>query len=564
MKHSNNLSRVLCSLAIVAVAGVMAFAGCTKVDDTLGSNLIPENQEMKAGFATFSGKLADGSINPNKYFETRLYQTDSIIASNLGSGYFGTMLSDTFGLRTTGFLSQYVSYYSVDSGYFGYRPIFDSAQILLGINSYTGDTLQPQTYYVYEVLSNKYITDKPVAEGKSERDSNFYLNFDPVKEGIIAADSKPLFEFTFPDGTSTGPATTAVTMTPTDEGRAFVRRLMLQEGKYKDDYSIYSLDSLEQFIEEFKGLYIMPKEDATSGGAIYTTNLESTGLSIYGRNRLESDPTLIKDTIGLVFYFYDEYAEEGNLSVNTVKRDYSKATVGGDLAINLADAVETNESRPENRRIYVDGMGGVISELTFSETFFKELEAVREKENELAQREDPSLWYTNMGVSQAKMSIYFTDSDYDWQNIPNLSSLIDEMDRSMERVGAYTSYKKLNGISDYAYLYEQQYSTTLAYGGYINRSRGCYVLDISAHLQEMWNSYMKEKKRLGLERLSYDELTAEENWSRIEWDNVEKRSFFIGPEAYSLFTPTHTVIQGGNDGQNSAPIQLDLTYTMLK
>ena len=90
------------------------------------------------------------------------------------------------------------------------------------------------------------------------------------------------------------------------------------------------------------------------------------------------------------------------------------------------------------------------------------------------------------------------------------------------------------------------------------------MLDISAHLQEMWNSYMKEKKRLGLERLSYDELTAEENWSRIEWDNVEKRSFFIGPEAYSLFTPTHTVIQGGNDGQNSAPIQLDLTYTMLK
>ena len=131
----------------------------------------------------------------------------------------------------------------------------------------------------------------------------------------------------------------------------------------------------------------------------------------------------------MVFYFYDEYAEEGNLSVNTVKRDYSKATVGGDLAINLADAVETNESRPENRRIYVDGMGGVISELTFSETFFKELEAVREKENELAQREDPSLRYTNMGVSQAKMSIYFTDSDYDWQNIPNLSSLIDEMDR---------------------------------------------------------------------------------------------------------------------------------------
>ena len=72
---------------------------------------------------------------------------------------------------------------------------------MLGISSYTGDTLQPQTYYVYEVLSNKYITEKPLGEGKSERDSNYYLNFDPVKEGIISADSKPLFEFTFPDGT---------------------------------------------------------------------------------------------------------------------------------------------------------------------------------------------------------------------------------------------------------------------------------------------------------------------------------------------------------------------------
>ena len=239
-------------------------------------------------------------------------------------------------------------------------------------------------------------------------------------------------------------------------------------------------------------------------------------------------------------------------------------TVSGDLRINLDDAVETNEARPENRRIFVDGMGGVLSELTFTEEFFKELEAVRQRENELAQRKDPALWYTNMGVSQAKMSIYFTDSDYDWQSIPNLSSLIDEMDRSMERLGSYTNFKKLSGISDYAYAYEQQYSSTLSYGGYINRSRGCYVLDISAHLQELWNSYMKEKKRLGFERLSYDELTSEENWGRIDWDNIEKRSFYIGPEAYSLFTPTHAVIQGENDGQNTAPIRLDLTYTMLK
>ena len=60
MKHSNNLSRVLRSLAVVAAAGAMTFAGCTKVDDTLGSNLIPENQELKSGFTTLGGRLANG------------------------------------------------------------------------------------------------------------------------------------------------------------------------------------------------------------------------------------------------------------------------------------------------------------------------------------------------------------------------------------------------------------------------------------------------------------------------------------------------------------------------
>lgn len=39
---------------------------------------------------------------------------------------------------------------------------------------------------------------------------------------------------------------------------------MLQEGTYKGDYSIYSLDSLEQWVAEFKGLYIVPAVDQTS------------------------------------------------------------------------------------------------------------------------------------------------------------------------------------------------------------------------------------------------------------------------------------------------------------
>ena len=163
------------------------------------------------------------------------------------------------GLRTAGFLTQYLNVYKVKEGYFGYRPIFDSAQILITITSYGNDTLTPQKYNVYEIKSNKYLTEKPVAAGKTERDTVFYLNFDPVKEGVIGADDEPVFTFTFPDGETTGPATTAVTMNTTPATQNFIDRLMLQKGSgtaYEDDYSIYSTDSLKQWVEEFKGLYL--------------------------------------------------------------------------------------------------------------------------------------------------------------------------------------------------------------------------------------------------------------------------------------------------------------------
>ncbi|MFQ7386475.1 MAG: hypothetical protein ACLRM8_00980 [Alistipes sp.] len=44
----------------------MTFAGCTKVDDTLGSNLVPDNQQMKVGYTTLGARtLAGNSMRPN-------------------------------------------------------------------------------------------------------------------------------------------------------------------------------------------------------------------------------------------------------------------------------------------------------------------------------------------------------------------------------------------------------------------------------------------------------------------------------------------------------------------
>ena len=556
MKRFNNFRRMLLPVAALAATIGLTLGGCTKVDDTLGGNLIPDNQQMRAGYVQLP--RAD-ELNPKKYVETRLFQTDSIVSSNITYGYMGSMLNDTLGHRSAGFLSQMVNYYKVDSGYFGYMPIFDSAQILLKVTSFGRDSVTEQSFAVYEVVSNKYLTEKPIAPNKSQRDSTFYLNFDPVAEGVYNPD-EPLFTFTL-GGEGKYPSTTsAVTLEPTEAGKKYIRRLMLQEGEYAGGYSIYSADSLKYWVEAFKGLYIDPNPEKPlteyGKGTIFATELTYSGLSVYGRNRVKDDPSLIKDTIGMVYYFYEDGAEFGNVSVNNVKHGYEEATIA--RRINIEEARETAENRPENPLVYVEGMGGVVTEMTFSPEFFAELEA------EIAKGNADGKNFKTLAFSQVRMSIYFNDSDYEWEKIADgtagdILRMTDQMNAYPARLGMYTNYKTLTPISDYAYIYEQNYgsSVTLAYNGKINRSRGCYVMDITGYMQQLWNSYMEAKADAGGEV------------ANIDWDKVKNRSVYIGPEAYGLYTTSFGVLQGmptqaGTAEPNNAPIRFSMAYNLIK
>ena len=556
MKRFNNFRRMLLPVAALAATIGLTLGGCTKVDDTLGGNLIPDNQQMRAGYVQLP--RAD-ELNPKKYVETRLFQTDSIVSSNITYGYMGSMLNDTLGHRSAGFHSQMVNYYKVDSGSFGYMPIFDSAQILLKVTSFGRDSVTEQSFAVYEVVSNKYLTEKPIAPNKSQRDSTFYLNFDPVAEGVYNPD-EPLFTFTL-GGEGKYPSTTsAVTLEPTEAGKKYIRRLMLQEGEYAGDYSIYSADSLKYWVEAFKGLYIAPNPEKPlteyGKGTIFATELTYSGLSVYGRNRVKDDPSLIKDTIGMVYYFYEDGAEFGNVSVNNVKHGYEEATIA--RRINIEEARETAENRPENPLVYVEGMGGVVTEMTFSPEFFAELEA------EIAKGNADGKNFKTLAFSQVRMSIYFNDSDYEWEKIADgtagdILRMTDQMNAYPARLGMYTNYKTLTPISDYAYIYEQNYgsSVTLAYNGKINRSRGCYVMDITGYMQQLWNSYMEAKADAGGEV------------ANIDWDKVKNRSVYIGPEAYGLYTTSFGVLQGmptqaGTAEPNNAPIRFSMAYNLIK
>ena len=550
MKPFNNFRRRLLPAAAMAAAIAAAFAGCTKVDDTLGGNLIPENQQMKAGYVELLGE----GLNPRKYVETRLFQSDSLIGSNISYGYFGTCINDTLGERKAGFLSQMINYYKVDEGYFGYMPIFDSAQIMLKIASIGRDSLTKQKFAVYEILSNDYIDKKPIAADKSQADTTFYINFDPQNpngDGSAAPvynPEKPLVWF-YLGGEE-----------PTEEGKKYIKRLMLQEGKYKDKYSIYSPDSLEYWVKEFKGLYICPdpkepvqKNGTKETGTIFSTSLDYSGLAVFGRNRVEGDPTLIKDTIGMVYYFYESGTEFGNVSVNTITHDYTKynPATAENVKIEIAEAREPKpdeeDKRPDNPRVYVEGMGGVVTEMTFTQECFARMEEEIDEANEKDGKD-----FKTLAFGQTKMSVYFTDSKYDWEELTFGSKLIDEMNAFPSRLGMYTNFKALTPISDYAYSYEQNYNTSLAYGGYINRSRGCYVMDITGYKQQLWNSYIKAKEAEG--GVIGD----------IDWDKVANRTVYIGPDAYSLYSTSFSVLQGMAADGNEAPIRFEIFYNLIK
>ena len=529
MKNYRGVRKWLNAVLVLGVAGMLTFAGCTEVDDTLGYELVPGNQQMEMRLHSI-----------RKGFEARMFMSDSVKSSNLSYGYFGTTKSDTFGIRKVGFMTQYLwASISDRKNWYGYRPIFDSLQLLLSVSSYAGDTLQPQRFGVYRILNNDYLKDND-GNGDGTTDTTFFTSFNPVEAGCVD-ENDPLFTFTFPDGTTTGPATTAVTLEPTAAGLDYVKELMMQEGKYKNDSTVYTNDSL--WVNYFCGLAILPLDFNGTTGATFATTLAESGMMLYGRNRDSVDATLIRDTLQTLFYFYDEYATTyGNVSVNTVERTNTRY-IDYDAIVEKPGGGTVEPQQPFELG-YVEGMGGALVELTLTDEFLSVLGELQ------AEQEDEG--YRTVAINQALLSIYVDGvTDGGWEQGFS-QKVIERFDASISRLGLYTDFKTLTPVSDYAYDYEQQYEVTLPYGGYLNRSLGCYTLNISSHIQRLWRAYQEAP---------IDPETGERQYTEAQ---KRMMTLYLAPGATDLFTFNRIALQGGIKAGENAPIHMELTYTLIK
>ena len=558
---SNRFCRTIAALLVVAT--IFAFGSCTMIaDNTLGSNIMPEDQVMVMRHLKIKGNKivrynpdtekdeeVDAALEGKNFVETRLYRTDSLLSSNLGMGYLGVRRSDTLGVRSAGFASSmlYMNAINKEKG-FGYKPIFDTMMLVMSIKNYGGDTLVPIRYKVYEL-------QKPLAanvlkyDEARKQDSIAYINCDL---STVYDESKPIFEFTFPKSElKQGPSTLMIPMENTEHSWDYARRLMLIPDNYADagsDWDGYGRDSVELYTDDekwankFYGLYIKPDLSNTPSdkrGAFYELDLSASGIMLQGRSRNPKDPSMIQDTVGMYYYFYDSKSKF-NTSVNKIEHDYSQGLSGA----SLLNSVEMSNTKPREERTrvstgYVEGLGGPATEIYLTDDFLNELVALETTE----QGE-----YSRLGINQCLLTIYVAGADYDWAVTQSRAEqLTPLLNSSFTRLGTYLNYNTLSPIIDYDYVYESSYSTDIIYGGYLDRSRGCYVLNITAHIQKLFNSIRQEDG-------TYDVSKTDE----------KLRSLYIGTEATSPYALTESVLQGEDNGSNDAPIQFDLTYTLVK
>ena len=525
---------MLAAAMVIAVAALMTLGCTTTADYTLGEEFAPTNQQMITRHRLYkSGVLSE--INhedtPCRVFETRLFKTDSVPSDRLGTFYLGLQKHSRFGVRKLGFSSQFLHMIQIDDSIgFGYRPIYDSTTLIFELDTFVGDSTRPIQYNVYLLTDDLVDWDA--------KDTTFYVSYDPREEGHIAQNAEPVFTFKFPDqenGVYTN--STEFRLTEGAGARELIYGLFCMDkldanGNATNNIDLYQSDSA--FIRKYKGVWIAPAEDQPeSEGHAMAFSDQTSGFKVYGRVRNHgADVDIVTDTIAIPYYFNDTYAEGfGNVTAQSALYNFEGTELEG-LPI-----LETEQNRAETDKAYVDGCGGIMTELHFTDEFLLSLRNINSGDEE----------YISAAINQASLRFYIDGSVYDYDKIDPLP-MTDRMNESISRLGMYTNYKNLTPIVDY--LYTQEEDGSLYYDGYLNRSRAMYEMNISSYIQQLVNELLKlEPEADGSIDLSKLKTT---------------RTIYLAPSAYDRFTFNRTVIQGSNNLTNPASISLELTYTLVK
>ncbi|MDR0510374.1 MAG: DUF4270 domain-containing protein [Rikenellaceae bacterium] len=428
-------------VALPVLAAFSAFSSCTKVDDSLGLDLVPDNQRSVILIDTLSTGL----------LETSQRLADSVVSSKQGIILFGEHYDALSGRTATAGIVQFLPF--VKETYFGTGATVDSLLFDLTLARLVGDTaVNPARQFdVYAVLPEKL-----------SYDSTYYVNFDP---STILGPKLFSFEHSGPSAYKTivlSPAKNTVTA----DGWAFMNRLR--------DASKEINDSEDKFHKEFGGFYIV--QDAASlapgtTGAIYEMNIGVdsyytvySSMTIYAHNY---EGGQVKDTLAVSYHFIDGSTAYRNTSLTTVRHDYTNTPVEQSLT--------DTENNGFAYHVYEHSPAGAKPVLTFTDTLIGKNATTGELTGRIASmmtRDGVS--YSALAVNRAQLII------------PLKERSLETLNNSAYRLGMYYKYETFAPIPDWAYSYESYYGEgSIPYGGYLARGLGYYSMDITSYVQQL-------------------------------------------------------------------------------
>lgn len=484
IRNSMKISSKHAAVKLATFSFIALFTGltcCTKVDDKLGLDLVPGDQIMSVHIDTFG-------IEGMQRIRTYTQLEDSVVTSLLGYSILGSYTSSTFGKTRAASILQMmpVTESTIKKGGYGFavsgnRP--DSVLLSLKPTLMDGDYEKEQTFVIYTLTDTLAI------------DSTYYKSFDYER----IKDKEPILSFTL---SGKFDSTHVVKAEITEKGNAYMKELLSD--------STYYYGNRPKFHQKFKGIVIEPAENSPEDAAIYSLNLETAYFYLYFTN-----PERAKDTLFVPLYFRDNLNDEDvldsekNMSITAITTDYTGTPVEEALAL-------TKEMIPQPVT-YVHGFGGVTTKLEFPDEFY---EAIISKKGE------GDLLFFNQAL------IYIDLLDHSWQ----------VMDESHARLGSYYYYVGAKGIPDYSLTDQSSSSATSYYNGYLSRTHGYYMMDITTFLHNAVKEYQKKKDGKDYRQ--------------------ENMQYTLAPTYDMTVQKGETVLRGF--GSESQHIWLELTYTIIE
>jgi hypothetical protein len=438
----------------------MQMGSCVEVDNTFGTEYIPDNQIMRV--------LRDSTFRIDTYNVTN----DSLVTSGMLSGYIGGYHDPLSGSAVDAGLIFQIEPLSDPDSLVRPQLQIDSAFLVLGITDRFGKTDVEQTFDLYELT-------RPI-----HYDSVYYNRFDPTP----ILESSPLLNFTL-SGDETA-------IKYDLKGLPLIDRL-IDTANYRDYKTLR---------EQFEGFYIKPRQ-AMQDAALHRVDLSlstttSNGIWLYYRYYVEKGDSM--SSTKTAFYRVDPPSTDKptvNQSVNVVTHDFS----------NVKPEVRLNDRSVPVPTTYMQGFAGIKTSFEFTR---ESVDALKEKVK--------AAGFTDLVVNKAKLQIRIPERD---------PERLDRLEGAYGRLGMFYDYNKLDYIPDFNYVYEAYNQTTLPYGGYLNRSRYLYEMDITTYVQRLF-------------REGYDQNSI---------DLAPDPSYAYALDAFAL-----------NGSASTEPPLLVITYTMIR